>query len=108
MALYGVKQWCDNADAFGVWFGLLAGSPRCSGAAASSIAARRPRRCSTFDMAIPGSVALVIASIGTTSFDGFSQGSIWTSIAEHLITFFQNLGLGARLRSRPRSPSASS
>jgi hypothetical protein len=44
---------------------------------------------------VPGTVALLCAMIGTTSFDGFSQGKLWFSIVPHLQSFFQSLGFNA-------------
>ena len=44
---------------------------------------------------VPGTVALLCTMIGTTSFDGFSQGTTWNSIVPHLQDFFGSLGLNA-------------
>ena len=46
---------------------------------------------------VAGSVALVCVLIGTTSFDGFSQGAVWTGedgLAERFTSVFTSLGLG--------------
>ncbi len=96
MSLYGVDAWTRNADAFGVAFGLFAllaplhwtgrrlflrpplvGAPRMPTGA--------------------GAVAVVCVMIGTTSFDGFSQGGIWLStngLAQRLSDAFHGLGFG--------------
>ncbi|MBI5104351.1 MAG: fenitrothion hydrolase [Solirubrobacterales bacterium] len=94
MSLYGVERWCDRGDAFSVYFGLFArlsplhwrdgavyGRPPLSGA---------PRLSP-----VPGTVALLCVMIGTTSFDGFSQGTTWSSIAPDLQSFFADLGLAS-------------
>jgi hypothetical protein len=95
MSLYGIDAWTRNADAFAVYFRLfsllsplhwrdrvlrlrppLAGAP-----------ALKP---------VPGTVALLCTMIGTTSFDGFSQGALWTGtngIAPKLAERFVALGL---------------
>jgi hypothetical protein len=44
---------------------------------------------------VAGTVALLCVMIGTTSFDGFSQGTTWNSIVPHLQDFFGSLGLNA-------------
>jgi hypothetical protein len=44
---------------------------------------------------VAGTVALLCTLIGTTSFDGFSQGTTWNSIVPHLQDFFASLGLNA-------------
>ncbi len=96
MSLYGVDEWTRRADGFSVWFGLVARlsplhwrghvlclRPPLSGA---------PRMWSG-----AGSVAVVCVMIGTTSFDGITQGSLWTGasgIAEHLTDAFASLALG--------------
>ncbi len=91
MSLYGAEPWCRNAEAFGVSFGLISRlgvldwrgrelrtRPLLSGAAGI--------------VAVPGTVALLVALIGTTSFDGFSQGPTWNSIAPGLQGRFGDLG----------------
>ena len=42
---------------------------------------------------MPGTVALLCTMIGTTSFDGFSQGRAWTTLAPKLQGRFLDLGL---------------
>ena len=98
MSVFGIDTWTRRADAFAVYFGLfsrlaplrwrdrtlyrrppLAGAPR-------------------LDL-VPGTVALLCVMIGTTSFDGFSQGSLWTGtngIAPDLQQRFINLGFSQK------------
>lgn len=93
MSLYGVEAWCRNADAFGVYFGLLGRlgvvdwrgrelwlRPVLSGAARIA--------------ALPGTVAVFVVLIGTTSFDGFSQGPTWNGLAPDLQRALIDLGVG--------------
>lgn len=96
MALYGIDAWTRNADAFAVVFGLYAllaplrwenrraylRAP-VAGAAAMSQAA--------------GSAGLLCVMIGTTCFDGFAQGAIWTGadgLAQRFTSAFADLGFG--------------
>ena len=94
MSVYGIEAWTRNADPFAVYFRLfsmlaplhwrertlfrrpaLAGAPRLD--------------------PVPGTVALLCVMIGSTSFDGFSQGDLWTGtngIAPELQARFVNLG----------------
>jgi hypothetical protein len=47
---------------------------------------------------VPGTIALLCTMIGTTSFDGLSQGDLWSGpggVALHLQQRFVNLGLSA-------------
>ena len=55
--------------------------------------ARKPLSLTNLDM-VPGTVALVIVIIGTTSFDGFSGGPAWSNIAPELTNVFRDLGFG--------------
>ena len=43
----------------------------------------------------PGTVALICALIGTTTFDGFSNGGIWRNNEPSLQSLFSDLGFGA-------------
>jgi hypothetical protein len=97
MSLYGIEPWTRNADAFSVYFRLfsmlsplhwreralyvrppLAGAPRLD--------------------PVPGTVAMLCVMIGTVSFDGLSQGQLWTGsggIAPELQQRFINAGFSA-------------
>jgi hypothetical protein len=95
MAAFGVEAWSRNGDAFGVYYNLLAHlSPferrdgvlylrrLLSGAPALTLTA--------------GSVALLCVAIGSTTFDGFSNGPVWSSMTPHIQSFFSDLGAGER------------
>ncbi|WCB95626.1 hypothetical protein DSM104299_04375 [Baekduia alba] len=94
MSLYGVEAWSKRGDAFGVYFGMFARiSPlhwRDGGLATRPVLAGCPKLAP-----VAGTVALLCVMIGTTSFDGFSQGTTWNSIVPHLQDFFGSLGLNA-------------
>ena len=94
MSVYGIDTWTHRADAFAVYFNLfsklaplhwrrgvlyrrlpLAGAPRLD--------------------VMPGTIALLCTMIGTTSFDGLSQGTLWNGtngIGPNLQDRFVNLG----------------
>ncbi len=96
MSLYGVRAWTGNADAFAVAFGLLAllaplrwedGRVRLRPPLAGAVAMPQ----------VAGAVAVVITMIGTTTFDGFSQGGVWTGsdgLLQRLTDMFDDFGLG--------------
>jgi hypothetical protein len=94
MSLYGVQQWSTRGDAFGVYFGMFARiSPlrwKDRGLFTRPVLGGAPRLS-----AVAGTVPLLCIMIGTTSFDGFSQGTTWNSIVPHLQDFFGSLGLNA-------------
>jgi hypothetical protein len=99
MTLYGIEPWSRNADAFGVYFRLfsmlsplhwrdrmLYVRPPLSGATALDVGS--------------GTVALLCVMIGTVSFDGLSQGALWTgsgAIAPDLQQRFINLGFSGEV-----------
>jgi hypothetical protein len=43
---------------------------------------------------IPGSAALLCVAIGSTSFDGFSNGPVWAKLNPDLQSFFKDIGFG--------------
>jgi hypothetical protein len=99
MSLYGIEPWTRNADAFAVYFRLfsmispmhwrdrtlyvrplLGGAPRLDAGA--------------------GTVPMLCVMIGTVSFDGLSQGAIWTgsgAIAPSLQQRFINVGFSGEV-----------
>lgn len=76
MALYGIREWSDKGDAFGSYFALFGRlAPLRWGDGA--LWRRRPLSSVATLAPVAGTVALICAAIGTTSFDGFSNGPIW-------------------------------
>ena len=92
MSVFGVDSWRRCADAFGVYFGLFA---RLSPLrwTRRALFVRPPVAGAAQLEVLPGTVVLVCVAIGTTSFDGFSLNSAWTSTAETLTDAFRELGL---------------
>lgn len=93
MSLYGIETWNRYGDGFGVYFGLFARIPPLHWVRGE--VRRRPLLggLTTLDI-VPGTVALLCTMIGTTSFDGFSTGPIWSDLGPRLTTSLHNLGLG--------------
>ncbi|MDQ3850113.1 MAG: fenitrothion hydrolase [Actinomycetota bacterium] len=92
MSLYGVEPWTRRGDAFGVYFGLFARLAPLRWER-GALYARRPLSGVTTLTVVPGTVALLCAMIGSTSFDGFSQGPAWSSLAPDVTRLFRDLGL---------------
>ena len=74
VGLFGREAWFRNGEIFSVYFGMF-GSVGKFEVRDGELGARRFLSGATgWVAAIPGSVALVITSIGTTTFDGASEG----------------------------------
>ena len=92
MSFYGIDRWTSRADAFAVYFNLFARlSPweRRDGV----LYLRRPLSGVTQLEPAAGTVALVVAMIGTTTFDGFTQGPIWRDLLPDLERPLLDLGM---------------
>jgi hypothetical protein len=94
MSVYGIATWTHRADAFAVYFNLF--SKLAPLHWRDRTVYRRPPLAGAPHLDVmPGTVALLCTMIGTTSFDGFSQGQLWTgtnAIAPTLQQRFINLG----------------
>jgi hypothetical protein len=92
MSLFGEETWSERGDAFGVYFAL---------AARLSVWERRGRQlCLRPPLSgvpqlemLPGTVVLLCTIIGTTTFDGASNGALWAESAPKLQTFLIHRGL---------------
>jgi hypothetical protein len=102
MSLYGIDTWTDRGDAFAVFYNFLgriaplhwkrSEAPR----KGYEVYLRPPFVGALSLDLIPGTIAMVIAMIGTTSFDGFSNSSVWLNLNGgfyYLQSLFINLGL---------------
>jgi hypothetical protein len=74
MALFGVEKWCERGEVFSVYFGMFS-RLGFLGVSEGRLGLRRPLSAAGRWATVPGSAAVVIASIGTTSFDGASEGA---------------------------------
>ncbi len=92
MALYGVETWISRGEAFSVYFNLFS---RLSPIETRDrvVGLRRPLSGLAALKPGPGTVPLLAVMIGSVTFDGASEASIWTSIAPDIARFFQDLGL---------------
>jgi hypothetical protein len=99
MGRYGIETWTSRGDALAVYFNLFSRlSPLhwCR----DRLELRPPLAGLTSLEPLPGTVPLLAAMIGSTSFDGLEQGSLWiNSIAPELQTFFfSDFGLEEKAR----------
>ena len=79
MAVFGTEQWCRNGEVFSVYFGMFSQLGP-FGVKDGRLGRRRPLAAATQWASVPGSAAVVIASIATTSFDGASEGAFLSAL----------------------------
>jgi hypothetical protein len=94
MLLFGVERWAGSADGFGVYFNLLGRLSPLVRDEQGSLCLRRPLSGIAGLQVGPGMVTLICALIGTTTFDGFSNGGVWRKAEPELQSAFSDLGLG--------------
>jgi hypothetical protein len=92
MAVFGTEVWCDRGEAFSVYFGMF-GRLGIFGARDGRLYRRRPFSAATGWAVVPGSAAVVIASIAATSFDGAQDGAFKDAI-EKTFEWFIDRGVG--------------
>lgn len=98
MATFGVEEWCERGEVFSVYFGMF-GRLGIFCTRDGRLERRPPFAAATAWATIPGSVAVVLASIAATSYDGAAEGAAKdsiTSVAEWLVD--QGMGPVASLR----------
>jgi hypothetical protein len=95
MGLFGVEEWSTQADGFGVYFSLLSRLSALVRGEDGGVYGRRLLSGATSLRVGPGVVTLICALIGTTTFDGFSNGGIWRKDEPNLQSLFSDLGFGA-------------
>jgi hypothetical protein len=91
MALFGTEPWVANAETFSVYFGMFAElSP--FEVRHKRLGVRRPLSGATAWASVPGSIAVVVATLGGTAFDGAHDGALQHPIATVYLRFMR-LGL---------------
>jgi hypothetical protein len=93
MLTFGVEQWGGQADGFGVYFNLLSRLAPLVRREDGALWSRRPLSGVTSLKVGAGTVALICTVIGTTTFDGFSNGGIWRNNEPSIQSWFSDLGL---------------
>ena len=97
MQRYGRKTWLENGEAFGVYFGLIAGIAPFTRDAEGRVVTRpflsglarvEPR---------PGLLAVIMVALGSTTFDGLSRSGWWTTSTARFGGFTRTLVFTAGL-----------
>ena len=91
MALFGIEEWSSQADGFSAYFNLLSRMSVLCSDEHGVIYSRRLLSGLTGMPVRRGTIGLVCAIIGTTTFDGFSNGGVWRHLEPNLESFFSNL-----------------
>ncbi len=81
MTLFGVERWCQTGEVFSVYFGMFS-QLGAFGVQDGRLGRRLPLSASTHWATVPGSAAVVIASIASTSFDGAQEGAFKDAIVK--------------------------
>ncbi len=103
MFLYGVETWSERGEAFGAYFGLYARLSPWE-RRGRAVGVRPPLTGLTRLEPLPGTVALLAAVIGSTTFDGLTAGRLWTAdLFPPLQDLFIALGLGITLAAQVAS-----
>jgi hypothetical protein len=92
MSTFGVEPWVRNADGFGVLFGVIGSLAPIGRRGDGRLVLRVPGTGTLKAATVPGTVAVLLTSVGSTAFDGAKEGPLFNHIAEHLQTFFHSLG----------------
>jgi hypothetical protein len=93
VAAFGREKWFANGEIFSVYFGMF-GSLGKFEFRDGTLGVRRFLAGSTRWVAGAGSVAVIITSIGTTTFDGAQEG-VFKGGVDQAISWLGDLGLGA-------------
>lgn len=92
MTLFGAEEWCKRGETFSVYFGMF-GRLGIFGERDGRLYRRRPFSAATKWATVPGSAAVVIASIAATSFDGAQDGAFKDAI-ENVFEWVSERGIG--------------
>jgi hypothetical protein len=92
MALFGVDKWCRTGEVFSVYFGMFS-QLGVFAVEDGRLGRRRPLAAASHWATIPGSAAVVIASIASTSFDGAQEGAFKGAIKQ-TFEWLVDAGLG--------------
>jgi hypothetical protein len=93
MAIYGTEAWSRNGEGFSVYFNLFS---RISPITIKEgrLGLRRPLAGLAALEPLPGTVPLLVVMLGTVTFDGASEGAVWSDAGPWLQDRFVDLGFG--------------
>lgn len=99
MALFGIEKWLDRGEAFSVYFGMFSRLASLE-VRDGRLGVRRFLSATTRWAAVPGSLAVVLVTIGGTTFDGAQEDVLSQPISDlghRFLDLGMSLGLATRL-----------
>jgi hypothetical protein len=93
MLVFGVDEWESGADGFSVYFKLLARLSALTWREGVAYLRAPLSGLATLETRA-GTVGLICAIIGTTTFDGASNGAYWRDVEPSLVSMWQSFGFG--------------
>jgi hypothetical protein len=91
MTLFGTETWLSRGEAFSVYYGMFSQLAPLE-VRDGRLGVRRPLAAATHWATVPGSIALVVATIANTTFDGAQEG-LWQQPITDLFDRLTDLGL---------------
>ena len=91
MALFGTEKWLERGETFSVYFGMFASLAPIE-VREGRLGVRRALTGATQWVSHPASIAMILLTIGATTFDGASEGTLESPI-ETVLGWFTDLGL---------------
>ncbi len=79
MIVFGRRDWLANAEAFGVYLGLIAAIAPVGRDEQGKVTLRPPLAGLPRLEPRPGQLAVILVALGSTTFDGFTRTSTWVS-----------------------------
>lgn len=96
MGIFGVDAWMDRADAFSTYFGLFSRISVLE-RREHEVGLRKPLGGLTALEPVAGTVAVLAVMIGTVTFDGGQETSVWAEVGPRISGFFTDVGMGPTL-----------
>jgi hypothetical protein len=84
MHAFGRRDWIENGEAFAVYFGLIAGMAPLTRDRDGRVVTRPVLSGLARIPARPGLLAMIMVALGSTTFDGISRSSLWTTATADL------------------------
>ncbi|MGH2679382.1 MAG: hypothetical protein ACRDG8_02685 [Actinomycetota bacterium] len=84
MHVFGRRAWLANGEAFAVYFGLFAAMAPLTRDEDGRVAGRPPLSGLAQVPPRPGLLAVIMVALGSTTFDGLSRSTVWTTTTAEL------------------------